>query len=274
MNLHELLICLALLFAGMGLFKQPSIKARKLSLILFWLGSGIGIYFLTGKIGWSIFVLLGWILIPLAEILILLRKLRVPHDRQLRDALPPTAEFPTLREITREYEELGFQKVDDCDLAPHFHETYYRLFHHPQFHAYGVIGLISQGEMGFSFHCFFSEEPSGKLWLTWDYPLTYGLKIPPLIAIYRTSETDSIAELWQDHQSFLKINEVDESSLLKTSTVAEIRERLSRLFKIQLDFNVQEGILFPEISEDLNHLRYSWRGIWFVTRQMIRDLVR
>ncbi len=274
MNLHEFLICLALTLAGMGLFRQPSNKARKLALLLFWIGSGIGIYFLTGNIGWGILTLLLWIMVPLTEILVVLRKLRVPPDRQLRDASPPIAEFPTLREITREYEDLGFEKVDDCDLTPHFHETYYRLFHHPKFPAHGVIGFISQGEVGFSFHCFFSEEANGKLWLTWDYPLTYGLKTPPHIAIYRQTETQSIEELWGEHQAFLKINGLLESNLLRTSSVEEVRGRLSRLLKVQLEFNVQEGILFPEISKDLPHLRYSWRGIWFVTRQMIRDLVR
>jgi len=274
MNLHQFLICLAIALAGLGLFQQPSNKARKVALLLFWLGSGMGIYFVTEQVGWAIFVLLAWILLPLTEILFVLRKLRVPQERQLRDAAPPTTEFPMLRDITREYEALGFKKVDDCDLTPHFHETHYRLFHHPTEAAHGVIGFISQGEIGFSFHAFFSEQSNGKIWLTWDYPLTYGLKTPPNIAIYRVSESETIELLWQEHQAFLKANGVHESELLPAPALEEVRAPLSRLLKAQLEFNVQEGILLPEVSQEIQHLRYSWRGIWYVTRQMVRDLVR
>ncbi|MES2308885.1 MAG: hypothetical protein V4507_08500 [Verrucomicrobiota bacterium] len=273
MSLPEFLICLALALAGMGLFNQPSSQARKWGLIVFWLGSGVGIYFITGKIAWGAFVLLAWILVPLAEMMVVLRKLRLPHEREFRDAVPPITEFPTLREITREYEDLGFKKVDDCDLTPHFHETYYRLFHHSEHPSHGVIGFISQGEIGFSFHAFFSEQTDGKIWLTWDYPLTYGLKTPPNISIYRLSETETIEELWKEHLAFLEINQVAESSLILTSTAEEIRDRLARSLNRQLEYNIHEGILLPEVAQDLHHLRYSWRGIWFVTRQMARDLL-
>lgn len=273
MQIHELLICIAFALLGLGLFKRTHLKARKIGLLILWLGSGLGVYFLTDTVAWGLVMLLVWILIPLSEIVLVLRKLRLPRKREFQDANPPLENFHVLRDVTMEFQELGFQKVDDCDLTPHFHETYYRLFYHQKHPSHGVIGFISQGEIGFSFNAFFSEQEDGKIWLTWDYPLTYGLKTPPSIQIYRVNDAQDISDLWEQHQEFLKINEVPESQLVMTQTASDVRERLLKSLNGQLDYNIQQGILFPE-GVETPHLRYSWRGIWFVARQMARDIIR
>lgn len=272
MELYELFICLALALLGFALFKQESLRIRKFGLLILWLGSGLGVYFLTDKLVWGLAMMMVWIMIPLAEILIVLRKLRLPREREFHSARPPLENFPVLREVTQEFNDLGFNKVDDCDLTPHFHQTYYRLFEHPQNSCHAIIGFISQGEIGFSFHAFLSEEQDGKIWMTWDYPLTYGLKIPPSVRIYRVTDAESIEELWQAHQDFLKINQVAEDQLLRGEGADPVRARLMRALHGQVDYNLQQGILLPEPTSQ-EHLRYSWRGIWFVTRQMFRDVL-
>ncbi len=269
----QILICLAMVLVGFGLFQRPSVSARKIGVLCFWCATGLGVYFLSGEIWLGVAALLAWILLPVSEIVMMLRQLRMPKDRCFRDATPPLEEFPGLRALTQEFEALGFQRADDCDLTPALHEQYYRLFLHPEKQSFGAIGFVSQGGVGFHFTAFFSEEKSGRLWVTWDYPLTYGLKMPPDIALHRVFDSDTVQEVWEEHQAFLEINERKPEELLPAESPRGIRDLMARSLSRQVEYNLSVGILLPE-APATEGLRYSWRGVWYVTRQVVQDLVR
>lgn len=246
---------------------------RKLGLLFFWSASGTGIAFVTGHWWMGVAAMVIWILFPISEIIFVLRRLQVPRMRVLKEALPPIDEFPGLRDLSTEMESLGFIKVDECDLTPSVHEQYYRLFAHPTEPIHASIGFISHDGIGFHFIEFSSEEKSGRLWVTWDYPLTYGLKTPPQVALHRALHCQTLADLYHEHLAFLEINGVQKADLVQVTDAAGVRARLEKTLEQQLEYNVKLGILAPEPTSD-RIFRYSWRGTFYVTFQVIRDLVR
>jgi hypothetical protein len=273
MSQAEFIFCLALVFSGFALFQCESIFARKFGLLSFCAASAAALFFLTGKWWMAPVAVMAWILFPISEVIFVLRKLRVPRHRQLTDALPPIEDFPDIREVTQEFEELGFVKVEDCDLTPTVHQQFYRLMVHPTQPIHAVIGHITHAGFGFHFAMFLSEDKAGRIWATWDYPLTYGLKMPPQVALYRVLEADSIREIYGEHQEFLKANEVLDSQLAHSTDATSAKKLLEQMLERQLEYNIRIGILHAGPPAEAN-FRYSWRGTFYVAGQVLRDLVK
>ena len=266
-------LSLALIFAGLGMLQFRVIALRKMSVVCFWLASG-GLAWALTQNGWlGVLALLAWIVLPMSEMVLVLRRLRLPRYRSLSSASPPFEEFPDLRAITNEIEALGFRKVDDCKLTPANQEQYYRLFVHPSEPIHAFIGLISNGAIGFQFVAFSSEDRSGDQWVTWDYPLSYGLVLPPQLMLHRALQVENATQLFEEHREFLSLNGLKDFDLLPTPDAAAVRAQIEKTMSSQLEYNWSIGILSPE-TEAADSFRYSLRGFIFVVTQVVRDFVR
>jgi hypothetical protein len=263
---------LALAVAGLGLLQFRSLALRKLALISFWLASGGAVWGLTTQWWLGATALLAWVLLPMSEMIFVIRRLRLPRHRSLSTALPPLDDFPELRALTTEVEALGFRKVDDCKLSPANQEQYYRLFVHPTEPIHAFIGLISNGAIGFHFVAFSSEDLTGDQWVTWDYPLSYGLVMPPQLMLHRALHVENAAQLLEEHRAFLAINGLRSTDLMPTPDAAAVRAQIEKTMSSQLEYNLSIGILAPE-NEGAESFRYSWRGFVFVVTQVVRDFV-
>jgi hypothetical protein len=273
MSQSELLYCLALVLAGFGLFQWESLGARKAGVLCFCAASALTLWFLTG-LWWMAFVAMAlWILFPISEVIFVLRKLRVPRHRELQDTLPPLKEFPDLREVTQEFEALGYVRVEDCNLTPAIHDQFYRLMVHPEKPVHAIIGHIAHAGFGFHFAMFLSEAQNGRIWATWDYPLTYGLKMPPEVALHRVLEADSAADIEADHLEFLELNHLPHDQLVHQTDVASAKKLLEKTLEHQLAYNIRIGILHAGPASETT-FRYSWRGTLYVAGQVLKDLVR
>ena len=127
--------------------------------------------------------------------------------------------------------------------------------------------------MGFHFLAFGSQSPDGRRWVTWDYPLTYGLSMPPNFALYRVLQCENVAELYQSHLDFLAANELKNEDLVageKTSQAA--RARLEQALNQQIEHNISRGYLEPSTNANNENFSYSWRGTLYVAGQILRDL--
>jgi hypothetical protein len=273
MSDSQFLICASLVFVGVGLFQWQAVAARKLGILAFIMSSACAVAFWSDRWWMGGLTLLAWILFPLSEVVYVLRKLRVPRQRALEHAAAPNLEFPDLRPFTEDIETLGFEKSDDCDLKPSLNDQFYRLFSHPLKPVHAVIGHLAQGDVSFHFIMFLSEEKSGRCWMTWDYPLTYGLKTPPDIALHRALDCETVTDLFDQHLEFMNLNGITEEQLVRDSDPAGPRARLERTLHHQLEYNIREGILADSPSSD-GSVRYSWRGTLYVAGQVFRDLVR
>jgi hypothetical protein len=274
MDLTHLLGCVVLMLGGLSLLQLDNIGFRKMGMAMIWLSSGVAAYFMTGSVLLAALILIAWMFFPLWEMLFVLRKLRVPRHRELADARAPRDEFEELADITHALNTADFQQVDECRLRPAQHEQYYRIFIRRDGLAQATVGYIAQGAIGFHFIAFTSHAKDGRRWITWDYPLTYGLIMPPETALYRALHCESVPDLYQAHLDFLAVNGVQTADLVADEPTREAaRARLEQTLNQQIGYNISRGFLAPAAGADADNFCYSWRGTLYVAGQVLRDLI-
>ena len=274
MDYPELFGCIALLMGGLTLFQFERVGYRKIGLVMVWLASGLGAHALSGSIVLACAMLTAWILFPLWEMVFVLRQLRVPRYRELSDARAPRDEFEELSEMTGAMLDAGFEQLDECRLRPAEHEQYYRIFIRKDGLVQSTIGYIAQGPIGFHFVAFTSQGNDYRRWVTWDYPLTYGLVMPPETAVYRALHCQDVAELYQAHLDFLIANGLPNDQLVAVEPTRDAaRSRLEENLNQQIEYNISRGYLSPVTKRDKENFCYSWRGTLYVAGQVIRDLL-
>jgi hypothetical protein len=275
MDSRELFGSLVLMLSGFSLLQLESINFRKIGMLLIWLATGLVTHALSGSVALSFAVLAAWAFFPLWEVVFVLRQLRVPRHRELTDARAPHDEFEELSEMTSLLIDAGFEQLDECKLRPAEHEQYYRIFTRTDGLTQATVGYIAQGPIGFHFVAFTSNGKDGRRWVTWDYPLTYGLVMPPTTSVYRALHCQDVAELYQAHLEFLKINDVAMADLVPgESTPAAARAHLEETLNQQIEYNISRGYLSPAAgTEQEESFCYSWRGTLYVAKQVLRDLI-
>jgi hypothetical protein len=274
MDLRHLLGCFVIMLGGLYLLQLNSITFRKFGMALVWMASGMAAYFFTGSALLACAMLALWIFFPIWEMVFVLRQLRVPRHRELADARAPRDNFEELAELTQALVDVGFEHLDECRLRPAQHEQYYRIFIREDGLTQATIGYIAQGAIGFHFVAFTSNGKDQRRWVTWDYPLTYGLVMPPNVAVYRALHCQDVEELYQAHLDFLEINEVQPNDLLPGERTREaVRARLEETLNQQVEYNISCGYLAPVKEADAEDFCYSWRGTLYVASQVLRDLI-
>jgi hypothetical protein len=267
----ELFLTIALVLAGFAFLQSRSRGGRKFSLVCFTLGTAMGVYALTHSWECAVLAIAAWVIFPIAELVFVIRKLRVPRTRLLEDASPMEIGGDELTTLTRDMTSLGFRQADECRLMPAMHDQYYRLFVHETEPVHASIGCVVHNNFSFFFVSFSTEDQFGRLWLTWDYPLTYGLKVPPQMVVFRNLDAESTEDLYNSHLEFLQLNNVDKALAPRANSRESARDRLLKMLRAQLEHNITLGILTPEFVGAENY-RYSWRGTLFVAGQVLKDL--
>lgn len=274
MDLRDFLGCFVLMLGGLFLLQMNSVACRKTGIGLIWIASGLAAYFFTHSIPMAGIMLMAWIFFPIWEMVFVLRQLRVPRHRELADAHAPRDEFDELTEMTGGLVEAGFEQLDECCLRPAQHQQYYRIFVREDGLTQATIGYIAQGPIGFHFIAFTSNGRDGRRWVTWDYPLTYGLMMPPNTAVFRALHCQDVPELYQAHLDFLEVNGVKPGDLTPGERSREAaRTQLEQTLNQQIEYNVSRGYLTPAAESDEENFCYSWRGTLYVAGQVLRDLL-
>ena len=262
------------MLGGLSLLQLNDIIYRKIGMGLIWLASGLAAYVLSGYILFGLAMLAAWIFFPLWEMVFVLRQLRVPRHRELADARAPRDEFEELSDMTEALVEAGFELADECRLRPALHEQYYRIFVQKDGLTQATIGYIAQGAIGFHFVAFTSIGKDERRWVTWDYPLTYGLVMPPNTSVYRALHCQDVQSLYQAHLDFLAANDIPEVTLLAVEPTRDAaRARLEENLNQQIEYNISRGYLAPVTKRDDENFCYSWRGTLYVAGQVLRDLL-
>src|ERR1041384_607221 len=143
-------------------------------------------YFTTGSEVLGGVAAAAWFFLPWVEILTRIRMLRLPKEKQLRPKSPPSSDtFPALSEITREIEEEGFLYVSDAGWDWEDYRQFFRLFYREEDRAQAAICLNEQRDFSFYYLRISSRTKDDTVWTTWNYPLSYGLKVSPAFRINR-----------------------------------------------------------------------------------------
>jgi hypothetical protein len=229
-------------------------------------------YLIGGKsIALGLFCASTWLLLPWLEILTRIRNLRLPLEKNLTHQTPPNSEiFPDLHEITTEIEDGKFEYIEDTGWDWEDYRQFFRLFYNGADRTQAAICLIDQHDMAFYYLSVSSRAKDGAIWTTWNYPFSHSLKPVPQLKINRMRAGDTFLQIYESHRSFLRRHGIDVSQLVELSG-EQIQAEIQKDLQAQIAHNVAQGVL---TSAGEGQIRYSWRGLFFIWLQFLRDLVR
>ena len=264
-----LILGVAVLSVALRSFQSAfSQKAGALGILL---ASYLLVYFITNSHVLGALAAASWFFLPWVEILTRIRTLRLPKEKQLRPKSAPSPDtFPNLNEITREIENEGFVHVTDAGWDWEDYRQFFRLFYKDEDHAQATICLNEQHDLSFYYLRISSRAKSGIIWTTWNYPLSYGLKLTPHFRINRQRPDHSFWQLSQSHREFLRRNRV-ETATIDALDEERIEKEMENDLRDQIAHNVKKGVLKPTSAGEV---KYSWRGMLYLWCQFLLDLVR
>src|SRR5436305_14992481 len=212
--LFGLLLTLGVAVLSVALRSYQTTFAQKLGALGVLIASFLAIYFITGNAAWGVAGAASWLFLPWLEILTRIRTLRLPKEKRLRPKHPPSNRlFSALDEISREIENEGFAHVNDAGWDGEDDRQFFRLFYKIDDRAQATICLNEQHELSFYYLRISSRAKSGLIWTTWNYPLSYGLKLTPQFRINRQRPDQTFWQLYQSHREFLRSHSVETSAL-------------------------------------------------------------
>jgi len=243
-------------------------KAGALGILI---ASYLLVFFVTGSWLLGLAGALSWLFLPWIEILTRIRALRLPREKQLRNKPAPSADvFPTLSDITHEIETAGFAHVNDAGWDWEDYRQFFRLFYKDADRAQATICLNEQHDLSFYYLRISSRAKGGIIWTTWNYPLSYGLKLTPQFRINRQRPDQSFWQLYQSHLEFLKNNKVETESI-DPMDEDKIQAEIEHDLRDQIAHNISKGVL--KATPD-GEVKYSIRGMFYLWFQFLLDLVR
>lgn len=263
-----LLVCgLAVLTAAFFSYSHPLLRRLGLlSLTATLVAAG---YFATGSFWAAAACGAGWMALPWLEILLRVRKMRLPLRKQLRQSVAPAREvFPELPQLSGEIEEHGFERAEDLGWETGSYRQFLRLFSCPERREEAAITFVEQNGMGFHFVSVTSRAADGAVFTTWNCPVSPSLKVPPGMHVNRASPEAGFTQLLARHGEFVRQRAGEGFVALAPSGV---REAVEGDMESQMRHNVAAGILSPA-GEGCG--RYSWRGMLYLWFQFLRDIFR
>lgn len=269
MNLFMLFAGLAVLTMAFFAFGHPLMRRLGLlSLVATTFAAG---YLLTDNVWAGLAAASVWFLLPWVEILLRVRKLRLPLRKELRSATPPAREMcPDLEALSDEIEAAGFEHTDDLGWEMDGYRQFLRLFARPEQREEAAITCVEQNQMGFHFVSVTSRSGDGSVYTTWNCPVPSSLKTPPKVHLRRAAPDADFGQIMAEHASFLESQGCTREVLQPVDPEA-VRASVQMDMVAQMDHNLREGLLQP-VGE--GHSRYSWRGMLYLWCQFLRDIFR
>jgi hypothetical protein len=271
MDLQKLLILAAAVVLAFACRSFEHRVVRKLGLVAMMLASYLLGFFLTGLHLAGGFAVSLWFLLPWVEIATTVRRLRFPVARELKGRLPPSRDgFPELEEITEELVDHGFEAVEDAGWKWESVDHFLRLLYHPAARVEATIGLARQDGQGFSYVSVTSRTANGTAFTTTNYPFAPTMRESPQHRLNRYPQAESLDDLLKAHEQFLGRAGLGDQDFAAVQP-EQLSARLQRDMGEQVEHNVRMGII--QLLGDGN-FRYSWRGCFFLWRQVICDMLR
>ena len=269
--LFGLFIVLGVVVLSVALRSYQTSFAQKAGAIGILVATFLAAYFVSDNWLIGLAAALLWFFLPWLEILTRIRTLRLPKEKALRPKSPPSSDiFPTLNEITHEIENEGFAHINDAGWDWEDYRQFFRLFYKEEDRAQATICLNEQNDLSFYYLRISSRAHDGIIWTTWNYPLSYGLKLTPQFRINRQRPDQSFWQLYQSHKEYLRNHQV-ETKAIDPMDEDRIQAEIERDLRDQIAHNIKKGVLK---SANESEVKYSWRGMVYLWCQFLLDLVR
>lgn len=270
--MSDFLLVLGVFVLAFACFSSRRPLVRKLGQLAILAGTFLAGWLVTGLLWVGIVAAVGWFLLPWLEILLRVRRTLIPMKRLLGYQHPPDRDlFPALPEVTEEIENLGFEKARDTGWTTGDHRQFFRLFHHPEKHQLAAVSLFEQGGMVLTFVSLSSRSRDGRTFVTWNYPLSYGLEFAPGVMHRQVPTAESFEELQSIHDEFLEFMLGPDPALLLPYDADELESLVESEMEQQLRHNLDIGLL-QQVND--TECRYSWRGCFYLWRKCVGDMIR
>ncbi|NNE93241.1 MAG: hypothetical protein HKN23_16480, partial [Verrucomicrobiales bacterium] len=179
--------------------------------------------------------------------------------------------FPTLEEITDEIEEEGFEYVSDSGWNWEHVSQFYRIFYRAEDRLQATICFTEQEAVAYAYITLNSRGEDGRVFRTWNFPFSNTMKIAPDVVINRAADADSFRDLLENHKQFLNACAVETQDLPEGDPEL-LPQLIERETGQQIRHNLDRGLI--ELAEQPDMFRYSWRGLFFLYGQLVKDLVK
>ncbi|MGI8604412.1 MAG: hypothetical protein ACR2OZ_15665 [Verrucomicrobiales bacterium] len=269
--MRETLIVAGVLLAGWALRTYGHSAPRKVGALAFLFATYLAGWFLTGAHIVGVLAVAAWFFLPWLEILTRIRHLRLPLDKHLRSAFPPSSQrFPQLSSLTAAVEAENFESVEDTTFEWSGASQFMRLFYHRADKQQAAICLLEQGGIGVVWLSLSAKTPDERTWRTWNYPFSHTMKLAPDTTLNVVNNVDTFEDLMGAHRDFLDRQGLTADKLADQDPESFV-DILQRETRRQVDHNLDQGLI--ELSGE-GTFRYSWRGYLYLWRQFLRDMVR
>ncbi|MFZ4483896.1 MAG: hypothetical protein ACOYOL_07955 [Chthoniobacterales bacterium] len=269
--MNEMLLFLGLLVLTAAFLSYDHAVLRRLGLFAVGLTTFAAGYLPTSSVFVGLACVSVWLLLPWVEILVRVRKLRLPLRRSLQPSAPPgREEFADFGELSDAIESSGFEHVADLGWEMDGYRQFFRLYAHSGRREEAAITYVAQHQMGFHFVSVTSRAVDGAVFTTWDCPVSSSLKTAPAVQLNRASADAPFDVLLSGHEAFLRRAQQTVESLRPVDP-ERVRAAVEGDMEMQLAHNLREGVLRPA---DEGHGRYSWRGMLYLWFQFLRDIFR
>lgn len=270
--MRESLTIIGILLIGMALRSCHRRIFRKCGALVYLLASGVAVYFISGNIPLSVASIFTWFFLPWIELGSRVRKLRLPLVNHLQEERRPRLQhFPEAAHNIDELKELNFEHSSDyswnwADAAQH-----YSFYWHPEERAVVIVCLCKQSNIAFSYITITSRSCNGKLYRTSNFPFSPTLKNSPSIAWNQIAcRHCSLEQSLNKHKQFIQ-KKGDSLDNLIIPNPDIFNEEMENNMAMQIQHNIDLGIIAPTTN---GKFRYSFRGLFFLWKQFIKDMIR
>ncbi len=257
---------------GVALRSCKSKVYRKIGALVYLLASGLIVYFITESIMAGILGMAMWFLLPLIQLLVTMRKLKLPLNNKLQNRFPPNEDmFPNADATIEALEDAGFEHAGNSGWDWSACSQSYQFFWHPEERSVAAVCFCKQSKITFSFLTITSRDSSGTLWRTTNYPFSQMLKESPNVWQNNLPcATSCLNKILATHHYFITLHGASHDDLVVPDPDA-IDEDVEQDMRRQIDHNLESRII--ELTGD-GHFKYSFRGLMFLWKQSIKDMIR
>lgn len=270
--MRETLTIVGIILIGMALRSCRRRIFRKLGALVYLLCSGVLVYFISGNIPLSIASIFLWFFLPWLELGSRVRKMRLPLENRLNEEGRPRLEhFPEARHMINELDDLDFEHTSDYSWDWAGSAQHYSFYWHPEERAVVTVCLCKQANIAFSYVTISSRSKDGNIYRTSNFPFSPTLKNSPAVSWNQIAcKQCSLEQSLACHKKFIKKRGEDPEQLMIPDP-DELNKEVEKDMREQIQHNLDSGII---ALADNGNFRYSFRGLCFLWKQFIKDMIR
>ena len=270
--MNQPLTILGIILIGMALRSCRRRLFRKLGAVVYLIASGVTVYFITKNIALSVASIFVWFLLPWLELATRIRKLRMPLENKLNEeSTPRFQQFPEAALNVDELDNLEFEHSSDYGWDWAGAQQHYSFYWHPEERSVVTVSLCKQSNIAFSYITISSRDSKGRVYRTSNFPFSPTLKMAPNVVLNQIACChSSLKQSLACHKKFItKTGGKLEKLMIPDPETLNLE--VENDMHVQIAHNLKSGII---TTTDDGKFRYSFRGLCFLWKQIVKDMIR